>query len=520
MINQFQKTLAASATQFTTTQKWTLVATILASSLVFIDSTALNVALSALQKDLGISGTQLIWVINGYALFLSSLLLVGGAMGDLYGRNKVFLIGLLVFSLSSLVCGLSQTPMQLIVSRGFQGIGGALLTPGSLSILSAQFSENNRGRAIGLWSTFSAITGVLGPVLGGWLAGMGWWRTIFFLNIPLSIIVFTVFLLRIPETKNPEAGKLDIIGAVLVTLGLAGITFGLVESAEWGFDNKYIQLALVAGVLALLAFIWVQKNKTNPMVPLHLFESSVFSGGNTMTLFVYAALGGTIFFLPLNLINIQGYSELGAGLSMLPIILSVAILSPISGKFADKNGVRLPLTIGPLVTSLGFYFFTTIGITTGPSQYWSTFFIGLLAIGIGLGTTVAPLTAAVMGAVGEKYSGVASGVNNAVARTAGVLAIAVFGVMALNLYRSSVLEATNKIGLSPNITTEIEMETYQFIGAKVPASLKESAAQQVKGIYQNSFVKAFNKVVGLAAILCAMGGVLAFVTIRNKTSKN
>ena len=206
---------------FTSTQKWTLLSTILASSLVFIDSTALNVALPALQKDLAISGTELLWVINGYALFLSALLLVGGSLGDLYGRNRVFLIGLAIFSVSSFLCGVSQNPLQLIIARAFQGVGGALLTPGSLSILSSQFSSENRGKAIGLWSAFSALTAVFGPILGGWLAGMGLWRVIFFINVPLSIIVFLSMIAKVPETKNPQAEKLDFWGALLVTLGLA-----------------------------------------------------------------------------------------------------------------------------------------------------------------------------------------------------------------------------------------------------------------------------------------------------------
>ena len=416
---------------FTSVQKWTLLSTILASSLVFIDSTALNVALPALQEDLGITGTQLLWVINGYALFLSALLLVGGSLGDIYGRNKIFLIGLGIFSISSLICGISASPTQLIVARGFQGIGGALLTPGSLSILSSQFGPENRGRAIGLWSAFSAITAVFGPVLGGWLAELGLWRMIFFLNIPLSIFVFISMITKVPESKNPNAKKLDVFGALLVTLGLGGLTYGFIESPKQGMGDVKIIISLVIGGISLIGFVISQRLSKHPMMPLNLFRSLTFSGGNLLTLFVYAALGGAMFFLPLNLIQIQGYSEVYAGMAMLPVIILIAGFSSVIGKFVDRRGVRLPLIIGPLITSAGFFLFSIYGITSGPSEYWSSFFFSFLLLGTGMGITVAPLTTAVMGAVSDDNAGIASGINNTVARAAGVLAIALLGALVL-----------------------------------------------------------------------------------------
>ncbi|MCJ7715151.1 MAG: MFS transporter, partial [Anaerolineales bacterium] len=270
--------MSSKKSGFTSIQKWTLLATILASSLVFMDSTALNVALPALQEDLGITGTELLWIINGYALFLSALLLLGGSLGDLYGRNKVFLTGLGIFSMSSLICGISQSPLQLILARAFQGIGGALLIPGSLSILSSQFGVANRGRAIGLWSTFSALTAVLGPVLGGWLAGQGLWRIIFFLNVPLSVVVFITTVARIPESRNPEAQKLDVWGAILVTAGLAGITYGFIESPKQGFGNIIIVSSLFIGGISLIGFMVIQRYSNHPMMPLKLFKSRTFSG--------------------------------------------------------------------------------------------------------------------------------------------------------------------------------------------------------------------------------------------------
>lgn len=499
---------------FTSVQKWTLLCTILASSLVFIDSTALNVALPALQKDLGITGTGLLWVINGYALFLSALLLVGGSLGDLYGRNKVFLIGLAIFSISSLVCGFSQNPLQLIIARMFQGVGGALLTPGSLSILSSQFDAQSRGRAIGLWSTFSALTAVFGPVLGGWLASIGLWRVIFFLNVPLAIIVFVSMLAKVPESSNLQAKKLDLWGAMLVTLGLAGITYGFIESSKLGFGDVRIMSSLTIGGIALIGYVLVQRSSKHPMMPLNLFNSSTFTGGNLLTLFVYGALGGAMFFLPLNLIQVQGYDEIQAGLAMLPIIISIASISPVIGKFVDRKGVRIPLIFGPLITSIGFFLFSTNGITSGPNEYFGTFFPSFLLLGIGMGITVAPLTTAVMGAVSDDNSGIASGINNTIARAAGVLAIALLGAMAMFTFQKSVEKEVALLEVPSAIKKEIMLETQKLAAAEAPSDLSDVNKMAVNKLLRESFIYAFNKVVIVASIMTFFGGVMAFIYIK------
>lgn len=501
-------------TSFTSVQKWTLLSTILASSLVFIDSTALNVALPALQKDLGITGTELLWVINGYALFLSALLLVGGALGDLYGRNKIFLIGLGIFSIASFICGVSQSPLQLIIARAVQGVGGALLTPGSLSILSSQFGTESRGKAIGLWSMFSALTAVFGPILGGWLAGLGLWRVIFFINIPLSIVVFITMIAKVPESGNPNAYKLDIWGALLVMLGLAGITYGFIESPKQGFDHPIIISSIVVGGLALIAFILVQWRSKYPMMPLNLFKSSTFSGGNLLTLFVYAALGGIMFFLPLNLIQIQGYSELKTGMAMLPIIICIASISPLMGRFVDKKGVRIPLMVGPVFTSIGFFVFSIIGITAGPSEYWSTFFIAFVLIGVGMGITVAPLTTAVMGALSEDNVGIASGINNTVARVAGVLAIALLGSLAMISFKNQVETGIETLNISTSIKNELLIESSKFAGAEVPHDLSPENRSFVEKLIKDSFISAFNLVGFIASIMTLLGSVMAAIFIR------
>ncbi|AZQ64028.1 DHA2 family efflux MFS transporter permease subunit [Flammeovirga pectinis] len=506
--------MSSSKNNYSSTQKWTLLATILASSLVFIDGTALNVALPALQRDLNLSGAQLLWVINGYALFLSALLLLGGSLGDLYGRNKIFLIGLILFSVSSFFCGIAQSSYHLLIARSFQGVGGALLTPGSLSILSAHFDNSNRGQAIGLWSTFSALTGVLGPILGGWLAGMGLWRIIFFLNIPLSIMVLIIMLTKVPETSNKNAQKLDVWGALFVVLGLTGLTYGFIESASLGFFHPIIISSVFIGCASLVLFILVQKRSRHPMMPLSLFKSSTFSGGNLLTLFVYAAMGGVLFFVPLNLIDIQGYSEVNTGLAMLPIIICIASISPLMGKYVDKNGYRKPLIVGPIIISIGYYLFSLCGITNGAEEYWTTFFLPFLILGIGMGITVAPLTTSVMGSVSEENIGVGSGVNNVIARAANVLAVALMGALALYLFTAYVTDGINALELGQHIKQEVIVEAVNFTGAKVPSDVIIDQKETIAILYKNAFVEAFNQIVYIAVGLTLLSSVVSYRMIK------
>jgi EmrB/QacA subfamily drug resistance transporter len=444
---------------------------------------------------------------------LSSLLLVGGSLGDLYGRNKVFLTGLAIFSLSSLGCGFSQSPVQLIVARAFQGIGGALLTPGSLSILISQVGSKNRGRAIGLWSTFSALTAIFGPVLGGWLAGLGLWRIIFFINFPLSILVFVIMIARVPESRNSDARKLDLWGALSVTIGLACITYGFIESPKYGFGNPVIITSLIAGGFSLTAFLFVQSYSKHPLMPLGLFRSSNFSGSNLLTLFVYAALGGAMFFLPLNLVQIQGYDQLRAGLALLPMIILIAGISLLIGRYVDRTGVRLPLIVGPLITSIGFFLFSAYGITAAPDAYWNTFFISILLLGVGMGITVAPLTTAVMGVISDENAGIASGINNTVARAAGVLAVALMGAWVLFSYKNSIARELSVMDIPESIKNEISIESSNLAAAAIPNNLSLEDKQIVEHMFKNSFIGAFNKVVYAASILCLLGGIVAFVFI-------
>lgn len=311
---------------------WVLAATIIGSSMVFIDSTVVNVALPVLQAELNATAAEVQWIVESYSLFLAALILVGGSLGDRFGRRRIFAYGIIMFALASVWCGLSPNVNQLILARGFQGLGGALLTPGSLAIISASFSGEQRGRAIGTWSGFTGITSALGPVLGGWLVEQASWRWIFFINVPLAVLVLGILFWRVPESRDEEVtNRLDWWGALLATISLGAIVYGLIEASNLGLSHSVVLTALAVGAVTLLAFIFVEANSRAPMMPLSLFRSRTFSGANLLTLLLYAALSGALFFFPFNLIQVQGYSATAAGAAFLPLILIMFLLSRWSG---------------------------------------------------------------------------------------------------------------------------------------------------------------------------------------------
>ena len=496
---------------------WVLIATILGSSMAFIDGSVVNVALPVIQKDLNATTSDVQWIVETYALFLAALILVGGSLGDHFGRRRIFALGVAVFTLASIWGGLSPTVLSLILARAVQGIGAALLVPGSLAIISASFSDEQRGRAIGTWSGFSALTTVVGPVLGGVLVQYASWRWVFFLNVPLAVVVLVVLFWRVPESRDTDAsGGLDWWGTLLVTLGLGALVYGLIEAGSLGFGTPLVLGALVIGVVALLFFLLVEARRSAPMVPLTLFRSHTFSGANLLTLLLYGALSGVTFFLPFDLIQVQGYAPTFAGAAFVPFILLMFLLSRWAGGLVNRYGAKLPLVVGPMITAVGFALFALPGITSGPGSYWTTFFPAVLVMGLGMTITVAPLTTAVMGAVEQRHAGIASGINNAVSRTAGLLAIAVFGIVALAVFTSSLESHLATLHLSPGVSQLIDAQRTRLAGITVPANVSGEAQAALKRAIDESFVSAFRLVSLLGAALAVLSALSAWLLIAGK----
>ncbi len=498
------------------TGTWVLVATILGSSMAFIDGTVVNVALPVLQTDLHATATGVQWVVEAYSLFLAALILVGGSLGDHFGRRRIYSIGIMIFTLASVFCGLAPTVTVLIVARAFQGVGGALLVPGSLAIISASFDTKHRGRAIGTWSGFTAITSAVGPVLGGLLVQYASWRWVFYINVPLAVIVLLVLFWRVPESRNEALGehaRLDWPGAILATVGLGGIVFGLIESNDLGFGNSLVLLSLALGIAALLAFVLVEARSHSPMLPLTLFRSRTFSGANVLTFLLYAALGASLFFLPFNLIRVQGYTPTEAGAANLPLILLMFFLSRWSGGLVTRYGAKLPLIIGPLIAAAGFALFAVPGIG---GSYWTTYFPAVVVLGIGMAVSVAPLTTAVMGSVNQQYIGTASGVNNAVSRTAGLMAIAVFGIIVLAVFSSSLASHLSAVPLPPGIHQALIEQQNKLVGIEIPAGVSTGTHAAVQHAIADSFITSFRVIMLLASFLALCSSLSSLLLIEGK----
>ncbi|HEY0405534.1 MAG TPA: MFS transporter [Pyrinomonadaceae bacterium] len=496
---------------------WVLAATILGSSITFIDSTVVNVALPALQRELrtDIVGSQ--WIVEAYSLMLSALILVGGSLGDRRGRKRVFSMGLLLFAIASAGCGLAQTTIQLIAARAVQGVGAAMLVPGSLALISASFAKEDRGRAIGTWSGFTAISAGVGPVLGGWLVENVSWRWIFFINLPLAAVALAITWWRVPESRDESAGqRVDILGAAAATLGLGGVVYGLVEAGGRGFTDPRVALSLAAGVVLLVFFVVIeQKRGTRAMMPLALFRSQTFTGANLLTLFLYAALGGMMFFLPFNLIQVQGYSATQAGAALLPFVLMMFLLSRWAGGLVQRYGARLPLVFGPMVASAGFALFMLPGV--GAGSYWTSFFPAVVLMSLGMAASVAPLTTTVMGAVDERHVGIASGINNAVSRTAGLISIAVFGIVMTGAFARNFNYSLRPLDLSVETRAALEAQTSRLATITIPESLNVETKQAVKDAVEESFVSGFRIVILIAASLAFASGLFAWLLIEGRT---
>ncbi|SNY72609.1 MFS transporter [Paractinoplanes atraurantiacus] len=408
--------------------RWVLLATVLGSSLAFIDSTVVNIALPEIGRDLGADAAGLQWTINGYALSLAALILLGGSLGDRFGRKRIFMLGVAWFAVASLLCGLAPNIGWLIVARILQGIGGALLTPGSLAILEASFDREDRSKAIGAWSGLAGIGGALGPFLGGWLVGIGDWRYIFLINVPLAAIVLLVAARHVPESRNPDAsGHIDYVGVLTGAIGLAGLTYGFTAWPMRGAGDPVVLATLALGVLGLAAFVLAERRARQPMMPVSIFRNKAFSGANLVTFLVYGANGGVFFLFVINLQVVAGFSPLLAGTALLPSTVLMLLFSARSGALGQRIGPRIPMTVGPLICALALLMMSRIG---AGAEYWTGVLPSVIVFGLGLTLLVAPLTSTALGALDDAYAGIASGVNNAVARAAGLLSVAVLPLAA------------------------------------------------------------------------------------------
>jgi EmrB/QacA subfamily drug resistance transporter len=470
--------------------------------MAFIDGTVVNVSLAALQSSLGASVSQVQWVVEGYALFLAALLLTGGSFGDIYGRRKIFSAGVLIFGIASAACGLARNIDQLLVARALQGLGGALLVPGSLALISASFSSDERGRAIGTWSGFTAITAVVGPVLGGWLVQHASWRWVFFINLPVAVAVLVISTFKLPESRDLEQShaNLDWAGATLAVAGLGGIVFALTEPA-------HALVAGPAGIASLTAFVFVERYSRTPMLSLGLFRSRNFTGANLLTLFLYAALSGLLFFLPLNLIQIQKYSATEAGAALLPLILLLSVLSRWSGGLVARYGARLPLVVGPVIAAAGFILFAIPAIG---GTYWTTFFPAAVVLGLGMAVTVAPLTTTVMNAVPQQHAGAASGINNAVSRVAGLLAVAVFGFGLIAIFNRNLDQRLEALSMPSGLRHQIDSQRSKLAAI-------ETVNPQVAEAVAKSFLEGFRAVMYIAAALSIASSISAVLLIDLKS---
>ena len=492
---------------------WVLAATILGSSMAFIDSSVVSVALPAMQSDLAAPVREAQWIVNSYMLLLGALILIGGAAGDRFGRRRIFVIGLVAFTAASVACGFAPNSASLIGARALQGVGAALLVPSSLAIISAVFPEKERGRAIGTWAGASALTTALGPVLGGWLTDAWSWRAIFFINVPVAALAVAIALWHMPESRNHAADRVDWPGGALAVVGLACLTYGLTLASEAGWLHWSVIGSIVVGAAVLGAFVWFEGRTRSPMMPLQLFRSSDFSGANAITLFLYFALSGALFFVPFDLIRIQGYSATAAGAAFLPFTLIMGSLSRWSGGLIERYGPRRLLIIGPVIVAIGFALIAVPGIG---GSYWTTFFAPMVVLGFGMAISVAPLTTTVMRGADDRYAGVASGINNATARVAGLLAVALLGSIAVGVFANALDERLDRLQASAAVRSALQAEVPKLAEAMVPKTVASDQRQVLERVLHESFVRSFRVVSLLAAALAAFSAAVAWLTIGKK----
>ena len=493
---------------------WIIAAASLGSGMAFLDSTILNVALPALQSDLGASVRAVQWTYGAYALVLSALLLVGGTLGDRFGRRRVFVLGAAIFAVASLWCALAPGPAQLITARGVQGVGGALLVPASLAIIGASFEGRLKAKAIGTWGALSAIAMAVGPVLGGWLVEEVSWRAAFLINPVLAAVAIPIALWHVPESRDPEAHNLDLVGAVLATTGLAGLVYALIESSAWGLGAPRVLVALTVGLIGLASFIWVERRVKDPMVPPSLFRSRTFDGANLVTLLFYMALTGSLYFLPFLMMQVHGYSALVAGSVFLPFVAMAFLIGRLSGRISARFGTKIPLVVASLAVLVGLLLFAVPGVEH--DSYWTSFFPAMIVQGAGMALAITPLTTAALGSVDREHSGLASGVNNAVARVAGLLAVALLGVFVYGVFSASLDARLDRMDLSGEIRSEMEAAKTHLGAAEAPEGVEAVTAAHIERAIDESFVAGFRAVMLISAGLALASALVAALLVSDR----
>ncbi len=494
--------------------KLILFATILASGMAFLDGSVVGIAIPAIQSSLHADITGIQWVVNGYALMLCALILISGALGDRFGRKKIFTYGIGLFILSSFLCSISHSIVQLALFRALQGIGGALMVPGSLSIINTSFKESTRGKVIGLWSGFAGGIAALGPFVGGYFVQTFGWPSIFYMNIPLGLLALFLTIRFVPESKNDNSTKIDVVGAVLIFLSLLGIAYGLISEPDLGWSNPLILGSVVGGIVAFILFVIAEKRAKEPLVPFEMLRSSLVTGANLATFFLYFALSGVIFFLVLNFQQIQHYSPIAAGLGLLPTILLITFLSGPGGTLADKIGPRIPMIVGSLIVGVGM---TLLVLPGKNANYFLQYLPGLILFGVGMSLVIAPLTKSAL-AVEKNYSGAASGLNNAVARIAGLLAVAVLGAVIIFLFEGQLQKNIGTSKMGSDAQQQIMSQQTKLGGIEMPASFDTQSKEIAKNAVEDSFIYGFRWVMAINALFAFLSAGISFVMIRNEKS--
>jgi EmrB/QacA subfamily drug resistance transporter len=496
----------------TSTKRLVLVAAILGTTVVTIDSTVVNVALPAIADDLGggLAGQQ--WTSNAYLLTLSSLLLVAGSLGDLFGARRVFAIGVAGFGVTSVFCAVAPTVELLVAARALQGVFGALLTPAALAVIVATFPPDERGRAVGAWTAWGGIGTVLGPLIGGQLVDTASWRWIFAINIPIVLITLLLVMHVVPEGERRADAKVDVVGATLCALGLGGVTYGLISQPLHGWGSPTVSIPLIGGALLFASFVVWEARSAHPMLPLDLFRRRNFAVGNIETFSMYAGLGLLFFFLVLFLQQVAGYSALEAGTTTIPVTLVLFLLSTRFGALADRYGPRFFMGVGPLVAAVGLAFFMRVDADV---DYLTDLLPGLLIFAVGLAMTVAPLTATVLADADEHNAGIASGVNNAIARVASLIAIAGVGAVVASSFGSALRDELGAQANRPEVAKAIGEAEKQPLATVVVKNVPPGVRAEVASGSQDASVKAFHVAIAISTTLVALGGVLGLIGIVN-----